>query len=49
MYADDLPTYHLANINVVDDHETGITHVLRVEARQTRKLKGLRVQNITVA
>ena len=31
--SDGFPTYHLAN--VVDDHEMGITHVLRGEVRLT--------------
>ena len=29
--SDGLPTYHFAN--VVDDHEMGVTHVLRGEVR----------------
>ena len=29
--SDQFPTYHLAN--VVDDHEMGVTHVLRGEVR----------------
>jgi len=29
--ADELPTYHLANVNVVDDHLMEISHVLRAQ------------------
>lgn len=32
--SDSFPTYHLAS--VVDDHDMGITHVLRGEVRQSR-------------
>lgn len=32
--SDGFPTYHFAN--VIDDHEMGITHVLRGEVRRSR-------------